>query len=193
MQKQFTLLVAVLGFFSMLSGCDQSGSESESRRLYIAPFVERTKEFLRQHPGRYNDEVVFVADLEQPRRSARFSVVSLITGDILAASQVLNGRQNEQGRVIYSNVPESHTSSRGFAKISERYTGRFGKAFRLDGLEESNSNMRRRAIVLHSYRGVNSVVNFNSDGCPTVNPRFLEVLDEYYIKPSRKPILLLTP
>jgi hypothetical protein len=193
MQKQFILLVTVLGVFTMLLGCNESQRESKRHRLNTTPFVEKTKEFLQQHPGRYNDEVFFVADLEQPKQSARFSVISLKTGDILAASHVLNGRQDEQGRVIYSNVPESYTSSRGFAKVSERYMGQFGKAFKLDGLEATNSNMRRRAIVLHAYPGVGASASFNSQGCPTVSPSFLEELDEYYIKPSRKPILLLTP
>jgi hypothetical protein len=191
MQKtlnRLTLILAVL-----LSGCDQDQPSVENPHLYTAPFVERTRLFLRQHPSLYNDQVVFVVDLEKPRQSARFSVISLVTGDILAAGYVLNGRQDEQGRVIYSNVPESYTSSRGFAKISERYTGQFGKAFRLDGLEDTNSNMRRRAIVLHAYPGVDATTRFNSQGCPTVSPSFLEVLDEHYMIASLKPILLLTP
>jgi hypothetical protein len=191
MQKTLNRLTILL--ILLLSGCDQGQPAAEAPHLYTAPFVQRTRLFLQQHPGLYNDEVVFVADLEKPRQSTRFSVISLDTGDILAAGYVLNGRQDAQGRVMYSNVPESYTSTRGFAKVSERYTGRFGKAFRLDGLEETNSNMRRRAIVLHAYPGVGATVSFNSQGCPTVSPSFLEVLDEYYIKPSCKPILLLTP
>ncbi|WP_160353636.1 murein L,D-transpeptidase catalytic domain-containing protein [Sphingorhabdus profundilacus] len=52
---------------------------------------------------------------------------------------------------FFSNVQESLTSSLGAALGGERYVGINGVSLRLDGLEPSNSQMRARDIVVHSY------------------------------------------
>ncbi len=52
---------------------------------------------------------------------------------------------------IFSNVYNSYTSSLGAALGAERYVGINGISLRLDGLEASNSQMRVRDIVVHSY------------------------------------------
>ena len=52
---------------------------------------------------------------------------------------------------FFSNVEESFTSSLGAALGAERYSGINGLSLRLDGLEPSNSQMRARDIVVHSY------------------------------------------
>jgi len=50
----------------------------------------------------------------------------------------------------FSNVQGSLCSSEGIYRCSEKYTSfKFGKAMRLDGLDSSNSNARKRAIVFH--------------------------------------------
>lgn len=51
----------------------------------------------------------------------------------------------------FSNEPNSHCSSQGLFRVAEFYTTTTGKdpAYRLDGLDESNSNIRLRGVVLH--------------------------------------------
>ncbi|RZL02648.1 MAG: hypothetical protein EOO89_28735 [Pedobacter sp.] len=78
-------------------------------------------------------------------------------------------------------------------KSSYWYTGRFGKSYTLDGLEETNTNMFKRAVVLHAWSGVpNYPIPYEpieSEGCSTVSPDFLETLAGY-IDQSYKPIWL---
>ncbi|MBK6707165.1 MAG: murein L,D-transpeptidase catalytic domain family protein [Sphingomonadales bacterium] len=51
----------------------------------------------------------------------------------------------------FGNVYQSWMSSLGAARGGELYRGRNGLSLRLDGLDPSNSAMRQRDIVVHSY------------------------------------------
>lgn len=94
---------------------------------------------------------------------------------------VAHGKNSDKGpgntgwATKFSNVPESHQTSLGLYKCSEEYkSAKFGRAMRLDGLEETNSNARKRAIVLHGSSYVESNYVFKngvagrSQGCPAV-------------------------
>lgn len=82
----------------------------------------------------------------------------------------------------FSNEENSWLSSLGKCRIAERYNGQFGIAYRLDGLEASNSNVRKRCVVLHAY---SSVLPFQiypfrsarSKGCVMVSPRSMKKID----------------
>jgi hypothetical protein len=65
------------------------------------------------------------------------------------------------------NVPDSKKSSQGFYQVSEIYSGKYGRSIRLDGLSPTNSNVRRRAIVIHGsdYVHEGNVIQGRSWGC----------------------------
>lgn len=71
----------------------------------------------------------------------------------------------------FSNTPNSKMTSLGFYKVSESYFGSKGLSVRLDGLSESNSQARRRAVVIHgaSYVRNNGLKTGRSWGCPAVS------------------------
>jgi hypothetical protein len=77
--------------------------------------------------------------------------------------------------------------------VGNSYTGRFGLAFKLHGLDKTNNNAFARFVVLHSHSCVpETEVNdeiCQSNGCPTVSPGFLQQLNSI-IKTSKKPVLL---
>jgi hypothetical protein len=66
-------------------------------------------------------------------------------------------------------------------------------AYKLTGLDVSNSNAYARAVVLHSYQYVpdeeSEAAICQSWGCPMVSSNFLKVLSAY-IDASHQPILL---
>ncbi|MBO7195655.1 MAG: murein L,D-transpeptidase catalytic domain family protein, partial [Alistipes sp.] len=77
----------------------------------------------------------------------------------------------------------SHLSSIGKCLIAERYEGRYGVAYRLDGLEESNSALRERCVVLHGWRYTTPFPIFpfptvGSWGCPVLSRRAMRIVDE---------------
>lgn len=81
-----------------------------------------------------------------------------------------------RGNLKFSNAPESRSTSLGKYSIGKPYNGKFGKAYRLHGLEKTNSNAFARSIVLHHYSAVpfdeQDHYIVNSQGCPMLNELF---------------------
>jgi hypothetical protein len=76
----------------------------------------------------------------------------------------------------FSNTSGSLCTSLGIYKVAETYiSGKFGYAARLDGLEETNSRARSRAVVFHGAKYVSDAyVKANgkcgrSEGCVAVD------------------------
>jgi hypothetical protein len=71
----------------------------------------------------------------------------------------------------FSNTSGSHMSSLGFMLTAETYNGKHGESLRMDGLESRNSNVRARAIVVHSASYVDPDLSKmgRSQGCPAVS------------------------
>ena len=69
----------------------------------------------------------------------------------------------------------------------------FGKSYKLSGLDETNNNAVKRAIVLHSYSAVpNEEQDYyiaNSHGCPMVSEAFFKKLEKI-IDSSKSNIVL---
>ena len=93
----------------------------------------------------------------------------------------------------YSNVPGCGCTSLGKYKVGYSYSGTFGLAYKLHGLEKTNSNAFKRYVVLHSHECVPEYPVGDdicqSDGCPTVSPGFLKEIKPL-IASSPKPVLL---
>ncbi len=74
----------------------------------------------------------------------------------------------------FSNVPGCGCSSLEKYKIGEKYRGQYGKSYKLYGLENTNSNAYKRAIVLHGFscapdEEIYPGVVCNSLGCAMVS------------------------
>lgn len=143
----------------------------------------------------FNKEICFLLDMSLPSNQNRFFVYNLKKDSLYSAGLVTHGRCNErwlEGR-RYNNVPGGGCTSLGRYKIGNAYTGTFGLAFKLYGLEKTNSNAYKRYVVLHSHECVPEAEVSDdicqSDGCPTVSPGFLKHI-EPMIKNSEKPLLL---
>ncbi len=144
-------------------------------------------------PGEVNSRVFYV-DLSRPSGDFRFFVVNMEDATISGMGLCCNGKIDTNGQVIFSNVPGSGCSSRGVYRIGASYVGSWGRAYRLHGLSATNSNAYARNIVLHAYKGIPRLPTgkpiCRSEGCPTVNPEFLNELSSI-VDGSPKPTLLL--
>lgn len=146
--------------------------------------------------NQYNPSYCFLVDMSMESGQNRFFVYSLEGDSILAQGLVTHGRCNEnwlEGRK-YDNRIGCGCTSLGHYKIGGKYTGRFGTAFKLHGLDSTNSNAYTRYVVLHSHEcvpeaAVHPAPICQSDGCPTVSPQFLLQLEKYISK-SKQPVLL---
>ena len=116
-----------------------------------------------------------VIDMSTSANDNRFFLIDVDNKKILHKSIVAHGR-NSGGEYAkyFSNKIGSFKSSIGFYRIGETYHGKHGLSLRLDGLEFSNSNARKRAIVIHSADYVSQVfIKKNgrlgrSLGCPSL-------------------------
>lgn len=174
----------------LLLSCSKSGHHSEHLQKAPTSYISLVKNKI---SDKYNNDFVFFADLTLSSSDYRFFVIRLKDSMIINRGLCCNGKTGKNGEVLYSNQPGSNCSSQGAYKIGTAYTGKFGKAFKLHGLEATNSNAYARAVVLHSYRGVPRSSYgfrlFRSQGCPTVNPEYLKELSSI-IDQSSKPIML---
>lgn len=131
------------------------------------------------HSGKYR---YFLYDLKN-NKIIQKAVVAHGDGSVIKNSEALR----------FSNVDGSHQSSLGKYEIRESYFGKFGKAYRLDGLDPTNSNARSRAIVLHSYYCIPDKESPNpaclSFGCPMLSKNALNETSRF-IDQSKKPIIL---
>ncbi len=94
----------------------------------------------------------------------------------------------------FSNTPGSNASSSGRFRIGRAYQGCFGLAYRLHGLDSTNSNALRRYVVLHAHDCVPETEVYPaaicmSQGCPTVSPGLLRELVPY-LDQSERPVML---
>ncbi len=143
----------------------------------------------------FNSSYAFVVDMKEHSGNKRFYVYDLDKDSVLSSGLVTHGYGNNSEQAVqFSNVVGSNCSSLGHYKIGKAYNGRFGLAFKLHGLDKTNSNAINRFVVLHSHPCVpdNAVYPSGicmSQGCPTVSPAYLQTL-KGYIERSSKPVLL---
>lgn len=143
----------------------------------------------------YDTNYVFLVNMSLKSGKKRFYVVNLGTMQIENKGLVTHGRGDERFTFnkTYSNSAGSNCTSVGHYKIGKSYTGQFGLAFRLYGLDKSNSNASKRFVVLHamgciSYDETDMPI-CQSEGCPAVSPQFLAEIKPV-IDSRKQPMLL---
>lgn len=135
------------------------------------------------HPEARRDRIA-VADFAANSATPRLFLIDLKTG-VVAAYRTAHGKGSDPAHggmaVSFSNTPGANASSLGLYLTGARYNGAHGLSLFLDGLDETNSNARARAIVLHSahYMTADFIARFGrpgrSLGCFVVAPN--EVAD----------------
>ena len=153
------------------------------------------KTFLQDHSD-YNQDIVFLADMAIKSRYNRFYVYDVKNDRILHKGLVAHGKGSNTGtygELQFSNVEGSNMTSLGNYKVGVDYVGRFGKSYKLHGLDPTNDQAFARYVVLHTYTFMpheeQLVPIINSEGCPMVSNETFKIL-ENIIDNSKKPILL---
>lgn len=144
----------------------------------------------------FNAGYCFLLDMRIPSGKRRFFVYNLEKDSVEMGGLVTHGSgsENGTGELFFSNTPNSNCTSLGKYKIGKSYLGNFGLAYKLYGLDNSNSKAFERFVVLHAYGCVpdDEVSPFSiclSLGCPTVSPAFFARLKTYMDR-STGPVLL---
>jgi len=121
-----------------------------------------------------------VLDFSAHSSTPRFHLIDRASGRVLHTFRVSHGQGSEGSRrdgyaEVFSNVPDSNSSSVGLYRTAETYVSQVypGLAMRMDGLSPTNSNARSRFIVIHaagymepeSWKGKKAGRPGLSDGC----------------------------
>lgn len=144
----------------------------------------------------YNPRLCFLVNMGIESGRNRFFVYRLDEDSIINAGLVTHGNCNSNWLTgkKFGNSMGCGCTALGKYKVGSSYSGKFGLAFKLYGLDSSNSNSFKRFVVLHSHScvpesEVSPLPICQSLGCPTVSPNYLKYLQNIIDKSSR-PILL---
>jgi len=177
----------ITGFNFISKFTDNEASKINTKAFEVKNFVSK-KDF--------NKKIIFLVDMGLPSGKNRFFIYDLQNDSVIKASLVAHGCGDTQFSFTpkFSNKKESGCTSLGKYRIGKSYSGRFGVAYKLHGLDSTNSNAFNRNIVLHSYSYVPDEETYpypicNSRGCPMVSPSFLKSL-QAVIDKSKEPVLL---
>ena len=162
--------------------------------LRINKKATQAKDYITEHG--FDEKHCFLLDMQIPSGKNRFFVYNLKEDSVEIAGLVTHGSGivNNSDTPVFSNAPNSYCTSLGKYKIGKSYYGKFGLAYKLYGLDKTNSKAFDRFVVLHAHECVpiNEVSPLpicESWGCPTVSPVFLTKLKSY-VDTSSKAILL---
>lgn len=121
-----------------------------------------------------NQRFVTVVDFARHSSKKRFFMIDMESGTI-ASHVVAHGSgsdPNHTGFVqTFSNVSGSNASSEGFYLTAETYeSAKNGLSLRIDGVSSTNSNARKRLVVIHgaSYVDEGRAIQGRSWGCPAI-------------------------
>lgn len=157
-----------------------------SLRSRVAERAQALREFCSREG--YNTRVALFVDLSRHSGRRRFVAWDMERNVPIFTCPVSHGSGSKRSHVrsayaALSNQDGSHLSSLGRALVAERYEGRYGVAYRLDGLDETNSNLRTRCVVLHGWEHTTSFPIFpcatvGSFGCPVLSRKMMRRVDE---------------
>jgi len=180
----------------LLFSCDSKSQEvsKNSRKSIPSEKIVEIKNFVKD--TKYNQDLVIFINFRIPSNKFRFFIYDLKNDKILEKAIVAHGSGSVvkgSNDLVFSNVENSYQSSLGKYQIGSSYVGAFGKSYRLIGLDKTNSNASKRAIIIHPYYCISDVETQNlaclSLGCPMLSPNFFKVAEKY-IDGSKKPMVL---
>jgi hypothetical protein len=195
MKLFYLILFVSAGFFntSKLNFKNENMTDAEIERFNYQ--LNEIKEVI-STDSKYNKKIAFLVDMRIKSGKNRFFVYDLVNNKILDQGLVAHGSGSEtqvRGELKFSNEPNSNCTALGRYSVEKCYKGIFGKAYRLHGLDETNSNALKRAIVLHHYSAVpeqeQDYYISRSKGCPMVNEQFFKRI-ERIIDNSKSKIVL---
>ena len=176
-----TPIVVILfcSFNNGVKNTEKKATETEAtislKEQRLLERVKTIKQFIGTN-SKYNNELAFFIDMRVMSGKNRFVVYDLKYDKIVDQGLVAHGIGSENGtagELKFSNTNSSFCTSLGKYSIGKNYIGRFGKAYKLYGLDATNSNAFARSIVLHQYDKVpyeeQDKAIVHSLGCPMVN------------------------
>jgi hypothetical protein len=175
------LLLALLAAAPAGSGDIREQVATKYPGLIPREALDRAFDYFNDHAdGVANKNYLTIIDFTKPSTARRCHVINLQTGEV-ESLLVAHARNTGMDRAEhFSNENGSNKSSLGIYLTGELYQGKHGLSMRLDGMEATNNNARRRAIVMHGADYVSPKVVQQqgrlgrSLGCPALEMGVIE-------------------
>jgi len=187
------MMKQIIFLFLFIISCSETQSQ-QSQSILPESKISEIKNFVKGKD--YNQEIAIFINFKTHSGKYRYFVYDLKNDKILQRAIIAHGEGcviPDSNNLKFSNIDGSHQSSLGKYEIRESYNGKFGKAYRLDGLDKTNNNARLRSIVLHSYYCISDKESTNlaclSFGCPMLSKNAFNQTAKY-IDQSKMPIIL---
>ncbi|HRO66906.1 MAG TPA: murein L,D-transpeptidase catalytic domain family protein [Pseudobdellovibrionaceae bacterium] len=126
-----------------------------------------------------NQRYITIVDFTKRASTARMFLIDMSTGAVRTfwVSAGKNSDPDNDGwATSFSNQSGSNKSSLGFYLTGGLYNGGNGRSMYLHGLESSNSNAYKRAIVMHGATYVSAGWAGRSLGCPAIEKQYVNDL-----------------
>jgi len=190
-------LIPLLFLYINLTACSQN---IETAKPDINPFdkLAAYKKIIKKR--NLNVQYVFVVDYGQHSGKKRLYLIDIMHHKIVRKIMVAHGDKSEKKSgyaTDFSNVPESNKSSLGYAIVNQRAWSKWGihVKYWLDGISTTNTNMRKRVMVMHSYTMVPDYKTFplpiiTSLGCVMLSDKDMTYIDKLIKKQKNKRLLM---
>ena len=192
--KRTLLLSLCLVFCFLMAAARHYPNPTDNLPLKLKNHARSLLAYARQHG--YNTQTCFLIDMSIEPGKKRFFVYDLKKDSVIDSGLVSHGACRSQGLVVrqYGNAMGCGCTSLGKYKIGNAYKGKYGLAYKLHGLDATNSNALKRLIVMHAHycvpdEEVSPEPICQSDGCPMVSESMLKKL-AIIIDQSKQPVLL---
>ena len=181
MKQKAIVILSVLGIALLCNFyLKKSSTDNEISKKVVDKTLskaEEVKSYLKKN-SKYNKDVFFLLDMRIPSNKYRFFVFDTKKNKITDSGLVAHGSGSETAteELQFSNTDGSLMTSLGKYYIGNSYNGTFGKAYRMYGLDNTNSNAFLRSIVLHAHKRMPYEEQISpiilSWGCPMLNEKF---------------------
>jgi len=119
-----------------------------------------------------NDKYVVMVDYSKSINEERLYVVNTKTSKIEMSSIVSHGvYSGKEYATDFSNVKGSYKSSLGAYLTENTYYGHYGYSLVLKGLDKTNSNAKKRKIIFHSTKIMQTKWSWGCFSLPEKNTR----------------------
>lgn len=184
---------SLLFAFLLLISCSQPKAQ-ENAEILPKEKISELKNYIKNK--NYNQDLAVFINFKLHSGKYRYFVYDLKNNKIIQRAIVSHGSGSvipKSNTLKFSNIEGSYQSSLGKYEIKESYVGQFGKAYRLNGLDSTNSNAMQRAIVLHSFGCVPDKESQNlaclSLGCPMLSSKAFNETTKH-LDQSKKSVIL---
>ena len=164
-----------LDFRALQDKYDYVDPEKEVPQALLMKALEAYETYLNANKME-NDRYLSVIDFSKHNSKERFFIIDMQSGYV-ESYLTAHGKKSDPKHTGYatsfSNEDGSNKTSLGLYKTAETYYGQNGYSLKLDGLSTTNSNARKRYIVIHgaSYVRPGNLIG-RSLGCPAVEERY---------------------